>query len=138
MDDNFKNELIEELANSLKSKDSDSTRRINSIENTKCIKLLPREDLIKALDEKGIEYDRNKVEDAYFPLEDVEACMNDVESAYPNHRPCPLCGKRSEELRWICFRSPNWTWDKLTGTSGSMSICPDCGCIVEYICFIIN
>lgn len=113
---------------------------------SKIIKLLPFEDLIKALKEKGIEYDEREIGDAYFPLKDVEACMdagipeimNKRMESLKNHRPCPLCGKPSEELKWIYFNSPQWTWDKLMGRCGPMSICPDCGCIVEFICFIMN
>ena len=44
--------------------------------------LLPLEDLIKALDEKGIEYDKREISDAYFPLKDVEACLNDTNSSF--------------------------------------------------------
>ena len=114
------------------------------------IKLLPFEDLKKALDEKGIEYDEWEIKRPYFPLEDVEACMNDCESTFikiiseryledkANHRPCPLCGKPSEELKWICFSSPKRTWQNLCGRGGPMTICPDCGCIVEFICVLMN
>lgn len=105
------------------------------------IKLLPFEELIKALDEKGIEYDKSEVADPYFPLEDVEACL-DSEQLFlkeaSNHKKCPLCGKPSEELKWFYFKSPQWTWEKLMGRAGPMSICPDCGCIVEFECFLLN
>ena len=108
----------------------------------KKIKLLPFEDLKKALDEKGIEYDEWRIGEPYFPLEDVEACMDTELSAKteaePNHLPCPLCGKPSEELKWIYFDSPGWTWQELMGRAGPMSICPDCGCIVEFICVVMN
>ena len=104
--------------------------------------LLPLEDLIKALDEKGIEYDKREISDAYFPLKDVEACLDSELSKkmgiIPNRLPCPLCGKPSEELKWICFESPKWTWEKCLGTAGPLSICPDCRCIVEYIMCLIN
>ena len=112
--------------------------------------LLPLEDLIKALDEKGIEYDKREISDAYFPLKDVEACLNDTNSSFvkllsepyiknnANRRACPLCGKPSEELKWICFKSPQWTWQNLSGRGGPMSICPDCRCIVEFICVVLN
>lgn len=108
------------------------------------MKLLSLNELKKALDEKGIEYDDREIEEAYFPLEDVEACMNTEESAKTkmpagsNYRPCPLCGKPSEELKWIYFDSPGWTWQQLCGRAGPMSICPDCGCIVEFDCFLLN
>ena len=118
-------------------------------EKSKTIKLLPFEDLKKALDEKGIEYDEREIEEAYFPLKDVEACLNDTTPSFKdlsasyikdkaNRRACPLCGKPSEELRWIYFDSPKWTWEMLCGRCGPMSICPDCGCLVEFICEIMN
>ena len=108
------------------------------------IKLLPFEDLKKALDEKGIEYDEWEIKEAYFPLKDVEACMNTEKSAKTkmpaesNHSPCPLCGKPSEELKWIYFDSPGWTWQQLCGRAGPMSICPDCGCLVEFVLHVMN
>ena len=108
--------------------------------------LLPLEELIKALDEKGIEYDRNQIEDAYFPLEDVKECLDNDKTPCPgfkmkdltNHLPCPLCGKPSEELHWFWFDSPRWTWENLMGSEGHMSICPDCRCLVEFICVLYN
>lgn len=106
------------------------------IDNNK--KLLSFEELVKTLEEKGIEYDRDVIEEAYYPLEDVEACLDKKTDAFPNQRPCPICGKRSEELTWIYFESPKWTWDKLMGRAGPMSICPDCRCLVEFECFILN
>ncbi len=107
-------------------------------EKSKTIKLLPFEDLKKALDEKGTEYNEGEIEEPYYPLEDVEACLDTEEIAKPNHQSCPLCGKPSEELKWIYFRSPTWTWQELCGRAGPMSICPDCGCLVEFICAIMN
>lgn len=44
--------------------------------------LLPLEELIKTLEEKGIDYDRKQIEDAYFPLKDVEACLNEGGKTY--------------------------------------------------------
>lgn len=115
MDDNIKNELIKELLGSLTDNNSEAKSCIKSTENLKFIQLLLREELIKALDAKGAEYDKHEIEEAYYPLEDVEACMNDVIDAIPNSRSCFLCGKKSEELKWIIFRSPKWTWDILRG-----------------------
>lgn len=102
------------------------------------MKILPLEELIRLLEEKGVEYDYLKCKAPYFPLEDVEACMDNEISALPNHRPCPLCGKPSEQLKCIHFCSPKWTWDKLMGRSGAISICPDCRCLVEFKCYLMN
>ena len=111
-------------------------------EKSKTIKLLPFEDLKKALKDKGVEYDEWDIRKAYYPLEDVEACLDTEKSAkmtaVPNHRFCPLCGKPSEELKWIYFDSPKWRWENLCGRCGPMSICPDCGCLVEFICILMN
>ena len=106
------------------------------------IKLLSFKDLKTALDKKGIAYDEWEIRKPYFPLKDVEACLNTEKSdemiAEPNHRPCPLCGKPSEDLKWIYFDSPTWTWQNLCGRAGPMSICPDCGCLVEFKIHIMN
>lgn len=110
------------------------------------LKLLSKDELIKALDEKGIEYDRNKIRYPYFPLEDVKACLDGGKTArfglkmkdLANHRPCPLCGKLSEDLKWFWFESPRWTWINLMGRAGHMSLCPDCRCLIEFICVIMN
>ena len=32
-----------------------------------------------------------------FPWEDVKKCMDDKIGAVPNHLPCPICGKPSED-----------------------------------------
>ena len=98
-----------------KKKKKDESKRIIDVvppglEKAKKIKLLPFEDLKKALDEKGIVYDEGDIREAYFPLKDVKACLDTEKSAKmtaePNHRSCPLCGKPSEELKWIYFDSP--------------------------------
>ena len=73
-----------------------------------------------------------------FPWDDVNACMDKKEPARANHLSCPVCGKPSEELVWIDFCSPAWTWAQLCGRRGPLSICPDCHCQVEFICEIMN
>lgn len=133
-----------EIANSAPlCKGQVSAETLDSILNDMVIrntnrKLLSKEKLFKALDEKGIEYDRMQISNAYFPLKDVEACMDKVIPPLPNHLPCPLCGKPSEQLTWINFKSPQWTWKELMGRSGPLSICPDCHCLVEFKCFLMN
>ena len=81
-----------------KKKKKDESKRIIDVvppglEKAKKIKLLPFEDLKKALNEKGIEYDERDISDAYFPLEEVEACLDTEQSAKmtaePNNRSCP-------------------------------------------------
>lgn len=75
---------------------------------------------------------------AIFPWDDIKACIDKKIPARSNHLSCPFCGKASEELEWINFNSPAWTWQKLCGRQGPLSICPDCHCQVEFICEIMN
>ena len=56
---------------------------MNKDKDKEDLRILSKEELIKALDEKGIEYDRNQIEDAYFPLEDVKECLDNDKT------PCP-------------------------------------------------
>jgi hypothetical protein len=73
-----------------------------------------------------------------YPWEWVKPCMNDVLDSIPNSLSCPICGKRSEDLLWIDYMSPKWTWQQLSGRGGALSICQDCHCQVEFICVILN
>ena len=73
-----------------------------------------------------------------FPWPDVEVCINEKVVERANHFPCPLCGKKSEHLIWINFRSPDWTWQQECGREGPLSICPDCHFQVAFICKILN
>jgi len=73
-----------------------------------------------------------------FPWKDVEACMDKEIEAIPNRTSCPICGKSSEELHWINFSSPQWTWDNLMGRMGPLSICTECHCQVEFDCILMN
>ena len=75
---------------------------------------------------------------AIFPWDDVNTCMEKKIPARHNHLSCPFCGKASENLVWIDFRSPSWTWRKLCGRGGPLSICPECHCQVEFICEVMN
>lgn len=72
------------------------------------------------------------------PWEWVKPCMDDELSPIPNRLNCPICGKKSEELLWIDFSSPKWTWEELSGEAGALSICTDCHCQVEFICVYMN
>ena len=70
----------------------------------------------------------------HFPWEDVDSCMNNKIEPRSQYAPCPKCGKASEELLWIDFCSPSWTWSSLCGRQGPLSICPDCHYQVQFIC----
>lgn len=81
---------------------------------------------------------KRKEKQEIFPWKDVEACMHEVRTPLPNHLTCPICGKKSEDLDWIYFSSPDWTWEKMCGSAGLMSICKDCHCQVEFILESMN
>lgn len=74
----------------------------------------------------------------FFPWEDVDAGMDNVITPLSGHERCPDCGKPSEDLKWINFSSPIWTWQNLMGCGRPMSICTDCHRQVEFICDIMN
>lgn len=82
-----------------------------------------------------------------FPWEDVDACghnnlffkaFGQVLKNDNKHKSCPQCGKPSEQLRWIWFSSPSWTWDNFMGQAGYMSICDKCHRQVDFICVMRN
>lgn len=84
-------------------------------------------------DDKGTKEKRS-----IFPWKDVEECMGDVIQGVPNRLSCPVCGKPSEELRWIAFSTSHESWVNLSGRMGAMSICTDCHCQVEFLCMLMN
>jgi len=78
--------------------------------------------------------------DTHFPWTDVIACFNKglPSKNFKGHDKCPKCGRNSEELVWIELNSPKWTWEKLCGRQGPLSICPTCRIQVEFITEIMN
>jgi len=75
-----------------------------------------------------------------FTWRDVKHCLqNQLDSKkYVGKIDCPKCGKKSENLIWVEFISPDWTWKHLAGRQGPLSICPNCKIQVEFICEIMN
>ena len=74
--------------------------------------------------------------DSIFPWKDVNTCMDDeVEPPIEGLTACPKCG---EELRWIHFCSPNWTWQHFCGREGSLAICDNCHKQVYFRCEKMN
>ena len=86
-----------------------------------------------------------------FPWDDVLACINSNENraekfknSFPlkqvieKHQSCPKCGVKSQNLYWIYFISPAWTWEKLCGRAGYLSICPACKIQVEFLTKVMN
>lgn len=89
--------------------------------------------------ERIIYFSRVKVDKGEeYPWKDVEACMDKTLPALSDHLPCPICGKPSEELKWIRFMTPKWTWKNFMGVGGPMSICTDCHRQVEFTIQIRN
>ncbi len=60
-----------------------------------------------------------------YPWTDVLTCSLDKDQTPFMHRVCPHCEKEGEHslLVIIDFRSPDWTWGKLVGTAGPLTIC---------------
>lgn len=77
---------------------------------------------------------------SHFPWKDVRACFNKSlpKVDFKNHDKCPKCGMHSEDLIWIEFRSPDWTWKEFCGRQGPLSICPECKIQVEFITKVMN
>lgn len=98
------------------------------------------ENRIKSLPPDMVEPDDRgtKEKPSIFPWEHVDICLEETIEVIPNRLPCPICGKPSNELRWIHFDSPQYTWENLYGREGAMSICTDCHCQVEFICVMMN
>jgi hypothetical protein len=61
-----------------------------------------------------------------FPWKDVISCFSDTldNKNFKNEQSCPKCELYSEQLIWIYFKSPAWTWEHLCGRAGPLSICP--------------
>ena len=51
---------------------------------------------------------------------------------------CPGCNRHADELEWIYFSSPKWTWENLCGSEGWMVVCDDCNEQVNYFAVVIN
>jgi len=68
-----------------------------------------------------------------FPWEDVEACL------YNNPRKlksrCPGCLRHKKKIH---FRSPRWTWQKMCGRSGELTICEHCQLQFDFEVGAIN
>lgn len=77
-----------------------------------------------------------------FPWDDVNACIDTeclpIFRSLGENKPCPICGTPSDKLKWIEFRSPQWTWDNLMGRGGPLSICEKCHKQVEFIRIFMN
>lgn len=70
-----------------------------------------------------------------YPWDDVQACFGTIlpRANFKGNQSCPNCGLNAEQLIWIDFRSPRWTWKNLCGVQGPLSICPECKIQVELI-----
>lgn len=91
----------------------------------------------------GDDESQQKNEDTWpkeFPWIDVKSCLKDKldNMKFKGHLNCPKCGRHSENLVWIMFDSPSWTWENLCGRKGPLSICPDCKIQVDFQCYIMS
>jgi hypothetical protein len=104
----------------------------------------------KALRERG-----------FFPWEDVDACrvsppsdasapailvlspaaegLDEAKRRYmPSAVPCSKCGAAPEQLTWIHFISPAWTWEMLCGRAGWLTVCERCHLQVDFFTESMN
>jgi hypothetical protein len=72
--------------------------------------------------------------DYEYPRRDVFDCFeNRIDASnFKSKMPCPICKTPAEELLWIKFSSPAYTWENLYGTEGQMSLCEKCYIEVDY------
>lgn len=90
------------------------------------------------VDEMAMNNCQDHEEETIFPWDDVDACLNSIIPPMSDGKPCPKCGTPLEKLKWINFRSPDWTWKHLCGRGGPMSICEKCHKQVEFYPMIVN
>ena len=78
------------------------------------------------------------------PWKDVDACRRrriprEVrEQLRRSPATCPQCGQGADRLRWIHFRSPEWTWQHLCGREGWLAVCDACRLQVEFHVTLMN
>jgi hypothetical protein len=78
------------------------------------------------------------------PWEDVDACRRRRiprelrEKLRRSPATCPQCGHGADGLRWIHFRSPEWTWQHLCGREGWLAVCDACRLQVEFHVTMMN
>jgi hypothetical protein len=84
-----------------------------------------------------------------FPREDVEKARQNqrLQRSHPpaeadtyrgTAKPCPKCGRSTNELAWFYFESPKWTWDNLCGRAGWMTVCDSCRVQVDFFLEVMN
>ena len=67
----------------------------------------------------------------HFPWDDVRQCY-DRKIEPMNGSSCPSCNLPGNQLLWIDFVSPPWTWKNLCGREGYLSICERCHVQVDF------
>ena len=85
-----------------------------------------------------------------FPWEDIEAAQADagLQSEYPiakgqkqygkYAKRCPKCNASVNQLRWVYFSSPKYTWENLCGRAGWLTVCDRCHVQVDFFCELLN
>jgi hypothetical protein len=94
-----------------------------------------------------------------FPIKDVAASRSDTE-LQAEHAPdlphakerltqrlartsddaprCGCCQRSADDLLWVYFRSPEWTWENACGRAGWLLICPVSDDHVEFMLESMN
>jgi hypothetical protein len=106
---------------------------ININDSQELIKIKRQEEtlLISAREELTQRVKDDKPE--IFPCDDVAIHLSQKIAPIYHHLSCPRCGKPSQNLRWIDYRSPGYLWKEGCGSAGKLSICDDCGWQIEFI-----
>jgi len=84
----------------------------------------------------------------FFPWADVDAARSDaalqagreasaMRGGIDRTVKCPRCGS-GDQITWLYFRSPAWTWQSLCGRAGWMAVCDGCRHQVTFSCTVMN
>jgi len=91
-----------------------------------------------------------EIDDESFPWADVDAARKNsrlqrkhsleegTDAHFSSAKACPKCGAPPDKLSWFYFESPKWTWEKLCGRAGWMTVCDKCHLQVDFFVGIMN
>lgn len=68
-----------------------------------------------------------------FPWEDVEPCLDNYPETLRSR--CPICWHQKKK---IYFCSPRWTWERLCGRAGWLTVCEHCKTQFDFDCESMN
>jgi hypothetical protein len=93
---------------------------------------------------------RNQGTGEIFPWADVDAIRENrqFQRHYPKRAAqrafggaalaCPTCGLHALKHTWFYFESPEWTWERLCGRAGWMTVCDACHRQVNFFLDKLN